>query len=146
MPEDSKGSFIRWQTIAATQLGFVVNLLLTFAVAALGLWVSLFRDSCFQPHRWSKFLFTAFALANAASVLTGLWCSLNRLHDFRLTEGIARDRESGFTNDQLSSRRSKARRLGKLTWVLFYFQIGFFTLAILSLVAMLFTTYWSKLL
>lgn len=139
------GSFVRWQAITINQFGFIVNLLLAFAVAALGLWVSLLRDSCFQPRCLAKAFFTCFAMCDAASILCGLLCCFNRLSDFRLTEEIAWDRDHGSTNDQLRDRRAKAKRLGGRTWLLFYFQIGLFTAAMVSLIAMLFLVYRAKL-
>jgi hypothetical protein len=45
---DSSVRFVRWQSIQVTQLGFVLNLVMGFAVAGLGLWVSLLRDTSFQ--------------------------------------------------------------------------------------------------
>ena len=41
---DSSGSFVRWQGIAITQMGYTVSLILTFATATLGFALTVFKD------------------------------------------------------------------------------------------------------
>lgn len=139
---DSSGRFVRWQTIQITQLGFVLNLVLGFAVAGLGLCVSLVRDANFQPHCCAKFFFILSVTLFMVSVATGIWCSLNRLWDFRITAGIARGR---WTNEELTQKRIENERLGDRTWVLLYFEISTFILATLSLMCTLALVYRAKL-
>ncbi len=135
--------FTRWQAIQITQLGFVSNLMLGFAVAALGLWVSLLRDTCFQPDCWAKRLFLVSGISVSASIGFGIWCSLNRLCDFRITAGIARGKWDG---KELADHRAKSDKLGNRTWTLLYWQISTFALATLLLAATLAISYPSKLL
>lgn len=136
------GRFVRWQTIQITQLGFVLNLVLGFGVAGLGLWISLLRDLSFQPHCWAKCLFFFSGLSLIFSIGTGILCSLNRLWDFRITKDIARGKWEG---PELTAKKIESDKLGDRTWVLFYLEISAFLLAALSLVATLALVHRSKL-
>jgi hypothetical protein len=137
------GRFVRWQAIQITQLGFVLNLVLGFAVAGLGLWVSLLRDTSFQPQCWDKCLFVLSAISFVLSIATGIWCSLNRLWDFRITAGMARGKWKG---DELTTKEIESDKLGGRTWALLYLEISTFVLATLLLVGTLALVYRSKLL
>jgi len=134
--------FVRWQGIQLTQLGFVLNLVLSFAVAGLGLWLSLLRDDNFRPRCWAKCLFVLSAFALVLSIATGLWCSLNRLWDFRITAGIARGKWEGV---ELAVQRAQMEKLDNRTWALLYWEICSFVLATLLLIATLILAYWPKL-
>ena len=136
------GKFVRWQTTQITQFGFVLNLVLSFAVAGLGLWVSLLRDGGFQPHCWAKCLFSFSALSLIFSIGTGILCSLNRLWDFRLTKDIARGKWEGA---ERAAKTIESDRLGDRTWLLLYLEVSTFVLATLLLMATLIIVYWSKL-
>jgi len=140
---DPGGRFVRWQAIQITQLGFVSNLMLGFAVAALGLWVSLLRDTTFQPQCWAKCLFVFSGIVIILSVVSGIWCSLNRLWDFRITAGMARGKWSG---EQLAIRSHRSEQLGDRTWLLLYSQIATFSVATILLAAALAFFFLSKLL
>ncbi len=90
-------------------------------------------------------------LAFLGSIALGVWCAINRLHDFRETAQIAKTRErmererkglgSGekMTRDEIKSHlkdwRTLNRRRGAFTWTLFYWQIGTFGVGVLFLVA-----------
>jgi hypothetical protein len=45
----SEGSFVRWQAIALVQLGYAVNLILSFATASLGFALTLPRIRDMRP-------------------------------------------------------------------------------------------------
>jgi hypothetical protein len=77
-------------------------------------WAAL---SALPSHRYS-FLLHQFFFA--------LWCSVNRLRDFRLTTQIARRREKDETDLQVL--RDEAKSLGNFTWGLFWFQVASFGL------------------
>jgi hypothetical protein len=47
-------SFVRWQTITITQLGYAVNLTLTLATASLGFTLNVVRDKEYAPTCWAK--------------------------------------------------------------------------------------------
>jgi hypothetical protein len=139
---DSSGRFIRWQATQITQLGFILNLVLGFAVAGLGLWVTLLRDASFQPHHWAKRLFLLSGISLVVSIAVGLWCSLNRLWDFRITAGMARGE---WSKEELAANQIKSDLLGSRTWRLLYGEISAFILGTLFLVATLALVYCSKL-
>ena len=139
---DSSGRFVRWQSIQVTQLGFVLNLVMGFAVAGLGLWVSLLRDTSFQPQCRAKYIFVLSAISFLISIASGMWCSLNRLWDFRITAGMARGK---WTGDELKKKEIRSEKLGDRTWMLLYFEVSTFALATLLLVATLAQVYWCKL-
>jgi len=136
------GRFVRWQGTQLTQFGFVSNLVLGFAVAGLGLWVSLLRDAGFQPHCWAKCLFSFSALSLISSIGGGILCSLNRLWDFRITKDIARGKWEGA---ELAAKTIESNKIGDRTWMLLYSEISTFVLATLLLIGTLIITYRSKL-
>ncbi len=136
------GRFVRWQGIQLTQLGFVLNLVLGFAIAGLGFWLSLLRDATFQPRCWAKCWFVLSAISLLLSVVMGLWCSLNRLWDFRIAAGIARGKWEG---GELTAKRSEMEKLDNRTWTLLYWEVSTFVLATALLIATLVLAYWSKL-
>jgi hypothetical protein len=142
---NSNGSFVRWQGIAITQMGYAVNLILSFTTASLGFALALFKDV--KPQDWGRWLLVLAGVLLMASIAIGAWCVLNRLTDFRESAQIAHDRErwhnKGYAktwiNDRLRCRRSRNRRRGKLTNRLFNWQVGTFgvgaALLVLAVVA-----------
>jgi hypothetical protein len=136
------GRFVRWQTTQITQFGFVQNLVLGFAMAGLGLWVSLLRDVGFQPHCWAKCLFSLSAFSFISSIGTGILCSLNRLWDFRISKDISGGKWDGA---ELGAMRIMSDKLGDRTWMLLYLELVTFIFAISLLMGALVVSYWSKL-
>lgn len=126
----------RWRKIALDQLGYVQNLTLTFAVAALGYWFSLLRDTVF-PDAAKCFMLLSF-LAISFSAFFGLWCALNRLWDFRGTARRACEHPDAPSKDYL-------RGLGQLTWVLVTLQVVLFAAGVIFLAVVLFLTDGRKL-
>jgi hypothetical protein len=131
---DSNGSFIRWQGIAITQMGYAVNLFLAFATASLGFALTLFKDPSLKQHCWGRCWVVLAGVALMISIAIGVWCVLNRLRDFRDSGQIARKRE-GWINkgyaktwidDRLRHRRSRSRCRGKRSHQLLHWQIGTF--------------------
>lgn len=134
----SEGHFVRWQGRTITQLGYAVNLLLILTTGAFGFTMNLLTKDVGVWPRWS--IFVAGALFLLAIVL-GLVCVLNRLHDFRKTAQIAKDREDwqeqsvpqAEIDRRLSDRRCETEHLGKRTWLLLRVQAMVFVLGILTL-------------
>jgi hypothetical protein len=143
---NQEGSFVRWQGIAIRQLGYVTNLILTFATVSLGFTLTLLKD----PRTGRVWLLAVVALLG--SIAVGIWCALNRMHDFRETAQIARKREKmehdwhermerdrKATQDEIEAHlkdwRTLNRKRGAFTRALFYWQIGTFGAGILFLVA-----------
>lgn len=148
-----KESFVRWQGITITQLGYVINLILTFGTAALGFALTLIKDKDFAPQNFAKRLLSGSIALLLVSIIFGIVCVVNRLADFRKTTRIARDREQwkrdGLSDteidNQLNSRRQTTKTLGKITWWLFWLQIGAFAFGVLSLSSALMVYYRDKL-
>lgn len=125
MAQNNQDSFIRWQEITRTHFSSVANLILALATGLLA-----FQSTLLLERKLSSCGASVFAAASlivlAASVASGLWCSVNRLRDFRLSTQIARRRENGET--ELQDLRDESKALGKLTWRLFWAQVTSFGL------------------
>ena len=147
----SEGSFVRWQAITITQFGYAVNLMLAFAAASLGFALTLVKDQHFVPGCWGRALLVISALSLIVSLSVGVWCVINRLHSFRTTERIARERicnEPGQNEEleaELAQRRTKTKNLDRRTWCLLYCQIGTFGFGVLMLVFCFAIAYRAKL-
>src|SRR6266568_1149185 len=89
------GSFVRWQATTIAQMGFVGNLVLMLAVAALGFGLTSAKEVCFTRQCWPRCFLVVGCLSMVASIGIGLWWAVNRLCDFRLTARIARLRSDG---------------------------------------------------
>lgn len=147
-----EGSFVRWQSIAINQLGYAVGLILTFATASLGFGLALVKDKDYVPGCWGKAFMSLALLSLALSVALGLWCVVNRLRDFRKTRSIARDREDwepcfgeAETDRRLHERRTETQKLGRKSWLLFWWQLGMFALGALALTVTFAIVYRTKL-
>jgi hypothetical protein len=136
-----KESFVRWQAITIEQLGYAINLFLTFATASLAFSLVEFKGQAGSCFGFGKCLLFSAIIFFLFSIGIGAWCVINRLQDFRKTKDIARDREH-WTREKmdvdeidkrLEIRRAAVERLGRATWVLFYMQMGFFGLGVVFL-------------
>ena len=146
---NTEGSFIRWQTITLTQLGYAVNLILSFATASLGFSLALAKDEGYRPNSSAKCLWLVAVLLLMTSIAFGIWCVLNRLADFRKTTQNAKDRDALDRDDlrnelpkeqkermrtRLEIRRMETDELGKRSRALFYLQTGTFGLGVIFLI------------
>ena len=129
---------VRWQKIAIDQLGYALNLVLTFTVAALGYAFALLRDDGFRPVPCAKCLFIIALAGLATSAVCGLACVLTRLSDFRGTAERARA-------DGTAPTKGRLKRLGEWTWYLFRFQLVAFALGVAALGVALLLTFGGKL-
>jgi len=83
----------------------------------------------------------------------GIWCVINRLIDFRKTRKIARDREDWESDNigkieidrRLEARRAETKKLGKRTWLLFWWQIGTFVFGVAGLITTVAIAFHAKL-
>lgn len=125
MAQEVHDSFIRWQEITRSQFSAVCNLILALATGLLA-----FHSTLLLDHKLPLGCAFGFAITSifflGVSVTFALWCSVNRLRDFRLTTQIARLREKDDTD--LQDLCEEAKSLGKLTWGLFWFQVTSFGL------------------
>jgi hypothetical protein len=140
MAKPDKGSRARWQSTTITQLGYVANLILTFATASLGFSLTLLKDSRMG---YVSCLWLLAVVTLLGSIAVGICCSINRLHDFRETAQIVKKREQVESDGKrvpnqgqelLDYLREENRKRGELTWTLFYWQIGTFGVGVLFLV------------
>lgn len=130
--------FVRWQQISIAQLGYTLNLVLTFTIAAIGYAFSLLKDNDFKPPCSARcaLLFALISLAIAA--ISGLACVLNRLRDFQGTARRVRRKPNAPSSREL-------RVMGSRTYRLFYAQLLFCFLGISALAVALLLTYGGKL-
>jgi len=128
----------RWRKIAIDQLGYALNLTLTFAIATLGYCFALLKDEDFAPVSSAKCTMVLSLLAVAFSAICGFTAVVTRLCDFRGTARRACDHSAAPTKDEL-------RWLGTVTWVLFCVQLGAFAIGAGVLAFTLLLTYGGKL-
>lgn len=125
MAQGDQESFIRWQEITRNHFSSVANLILALATGLLA-----FQSTLLLEHKLASCGASGFAAASlillAASVASGLWCSVNRLQDFRLSTQVARRCENEEMG--LQDLREESKLLGKFTWRLFWAQVTFFGL------------------
>ena len=126
--------FIRWQGITITQLSYSINLILTFSVAAIGFSVSLLISENFKPTSCQAYAFFLSLLLLLASGALGIWCTINRLRDFRATAKITNLKRKDGNESELADLRELTKKLGKKTWGIFWWQIGTFSAGIFILV------------
>lgn len=128
--DEPRGSFIRWQSTTISQLTYAVNLILGLSVGALGFQVTLLLNEKFTPISWQKCVFSISTFLLILSVAIGIWCVINRLRDFRATEKAARMRKNEKPNEEIQPYRDLYKKLGKRTWILFWWQVGTFGIGI----------------
>jgi len=119
-------------------LGYAQNLVLTFAVAALGYWFSLLRDREFVPGSSAKCGMLLSLISLSMSALSGIACVLTRLYDFRGTARRARGRQDAPSKGVLGL-------IGRATLTLFHVQYGAFIVGIAAIAVALLLTYGGKL-
>jgi len=154
-PNKHRDRFVRWQGITITQFGYAINLILTFATAALGFSIALVRDKEFRellPQHCGKWLLIGVLISFAASIVAGLLCVLNRLRDFRTTAQIARRRQkletgtdSAQTDAELDKASEEAGELGEQTWKFFWTQVVTFGIGMVGLCLVVALVYLPKL-
>ena len=128
----------RWKKIAIDQLGYALNLILTFAIAALGYCFVLLKEKNFTPGPSAKCTLLLSLAVLAVSALCGLACVIVRLLDFRGTARRASDHPK-------APSKKDVRILDRATWVLFFVQLAAFALGVIALAATLLLTYGGKL-
>jgi hypothetical protein len=140
-------SFVRWQNITITQLGYTINLILALTIAVLGFLVSFMLNKDFVSVLvlWQKYLFLIALLSLGVSFILGILCIVSRLCDFRMTTKIARKRENAVNKEELEHYRIQSRELGQKTWHLFWWQIGTFAIGVICTALGIFFLIYTKL-
>jgi hypothetical protein len=135
---DEKDKCQRWRKITIDQLGYLLNLTLTFAIATLGYCFALLKDKDFAPGHSAKQTMILAMSALAISAIVGFVCALIRLLDFRGTARRACDHPKKPTKEAM-------RDLDNAVWILFYVQLGAFAVGATALGITLTLTYGCKL-
>jgi ABC-type uncharacterized transport system permease subunit len=130
--------FQRWQKITLEQMGYTLNLILTFAIGGLGYCFVLLKDSEFYPTPTARCTFLISMVSLSICAVAGFMSIFTRLWDFRMTTRRAH-------NDPLAPSLEEVRLFGKITWCLLFLQVGTFATGMLFLGITLFLTYGSKL-
>lgn len=125
MGDEAKESFVRWQTITREYFSSVSNLAIGLASGLLAFLSSGFVSS--QPSDKCLLVVGSVSLSLlATSVGLGVWCSINRLRDFRATAQIARSR---YKDEHVPPEtRQENKVLGQFSWRLFWWQLVLFGL------------------
>jgi len=136
--DDDKVRLRYWQQIAIDQLGYSLNLTVTYTVAALGFWFALLKASDFTPSCPAKVFMVCALVALTVSVTCGFMCIINRLSDFRGTAKRARGDSDAPTKEHLQG-------FGKRSWILFHIHLWAFGLGVICIAVALILTYGHKL-
>jgi hypothetical protein len=135
-------SYLRWQALAITQLGYTINLLLTLAGAALAFGTKILMESQTPASHAALCFFCVALLSLALSVVAALSANVTRAVDFRNTRRAARERmKDGEDHDKF---HEKAERFGKWTWRLFYLQTLTFAVGVISFALGVWSAYGSR--
>lgn len=126
---DPSQSFIRWQAATREHFTLTSSVALGLATGLLAFLSERFlsgpRPSCIA------LIFGAAALlVLAVSIALALWCSINRLRDFRATAQIARHRAKNEVVPEADRLETKA--LGDFSWKLFWWQLVLFGVGVLT--------------
>ena len=132
----NKDSFVRWQNIRITQLGFANNLLIALGVTLIGFTLDFIQTDQLILNLTQKFLFWVGISLGILSIGLGLFVVINRLEDFKLTAQITRKRENEKTSG-IKEDRTQTKILGKRTWCCFIWQVVTFSVGFLLLLIMI---------
>jgi len=133
---DENTSYLKWQNIRISQLGFANNLIIALAVALLGYIIDFIQTENLTLTCLQKFLFWIGCSLIIISIGLGIFVVLNRLEDFKLTARIARKRENK-ERDGIENDRIKSKGLGEKTWNGFIWQVSTFIVSFLILLTMI---------
>jgi hypothetical protein len=129
--ETDRDSYLRWQGLALTQLGYSINLMLTIAVAMLAFAATTMMQSKVPlpyPARW---LFHCSLPTLAIAVFVAIAANVTRALDFRYSRRAARARMKG--EGDHNDLQDTAEWWGKWTWRLFYVQATTFGIGVVAL-------------
>ncbi len=133
---NNNDSYVRWQNIRITQLGFANNLLIALGVTLIGFTLEFIQADELILNCFQKFLFWIGITLSVVSIALGVYVVINRLKDFKLTAQIARKREKENTSG-IDEDRAQADTLGKKTWNCFIWQVVTFSIGFLMLLIMI---------
>jgi hypothetical protein len=130
-------SYIRWQNIRISQLGFINNLIIGLSIALLGFIIDFIQTDNLILNNFQKLMFWIGSLLILSSIGIGIFVVINRLEDFKLTAQIARKRENK-KNTEDENERTISKLLGKRTWKYFTWQIATFLIGFIAFLVLVF--------
>lgn len=136
----NRESSVRWQGRTIEQFGYALNLVLGLSVTGFGYETTLLFNKEPVLSEWQSCLLKTSLLLFFISSAVALWCIITRLRNFRLTAKIARNREGGASELELQPERIKSKELGRITWLLLWWQIGGFAAGIVTLFLVVITS------
>lgn len=127
-PDENRESYLRWQAISQTQLGYAINLMMTLSGAIVAFTVKGKLDGTVKAGGcgWHFAL-----LCLGLSVLFAIAANVTRAWDFRYSRRAARARMKDGNDHQ--GLHDTAELLGDCTWRLFSFQAATFAIGIVFL-------------
>src|ERR1700722_18917379 len=138
-----------WIDKRMQQLGYVNNLILTFAVAVLAFVWQQLKDEHATATKAAKGSCDVSLFLLLASTGLGIWCAYNRLLDLReTTQLFAYHRKAGKTDYDIQTEAQMGfenRKTGDRTWCLLKFQIWTFAVGLLSVAVYFAFLYRSQL-
>jgi len=135
MKIDPKESFVRWQSATRKHFTVTSSVVLGLATGLLAFVSEHFLLDA-PPPNWYVLLTGLIAvLSLGTSIGLALWCSINRLRDFRATAQIARKRAEG--EAVLVADRRETTALGEFSWQLYTWQLILFGIGAVASVAAL---------
>jgi hypothetical protein len=143
MEKEKNESYIRWQNIRITQLGFANNIIIGLSVGSLAYFMN-FITKTVSFNFYQKILIWLGCPLLLISCLLGLILIINRLEDFRITSQIARKRELG-ENMDIEILRSQTKEIGKKTWNLFIWQVSTFFSGFVCLIVIIAINFIQKI-
>ena|SRR5687768_2168313 len=143
MRRDEEGAVRYWDGVRRDQMGAVNQALMGVALAAVVLVPQLLGNAPFLTNRLALSMVLAGIGLLALSLLFGIIVALVRLHDFRGTAKLARDKGRGAVSPkEAEARREKLQGIGDWTWRALYAQVGTASLGFLLLVVALLMGTW----
>jgi hypothetical protein len=141
--EKDRESYMRWQEIALTQLGYTINLFLTLAGVAISFALKILMESRTPFPALAHWFFYVALLLLGLSIAAALCANVTRALDFRYTRRAARERmKQGKDHDKY---HNKAECLGEWTWWLFLAQTGAVLLGVVFLTFSLCFVYGNRI-
>lgn len=141
--ERDRESYLRWQELALTQLGYTMNLMLTLAGASLAFAAKTMMESKSILPFPSRFFFHASVVAFAVSVFVAVAANVTRAYDFRCTRRAARERmKDGEDHQDLHDR---AEAFGTCTWIFFDIQATAFAIGATAFALSMWCSYGNRI-
>lgn len=137
--KEYKERIVRWQQLSIKQLSFVNNLFISLSLVFFGFLINN-NFLKFNDNKWLFFVQILSLLTLSFSFILGVYTTMNRLYDFRLTTDLVRKRKERLRcheekrtslGKEIDYLILKSGRIGKRTWLLLKWQVGSFVIGVL---------------